>query len=167
MECKVIAKMNESISRPFTSLEVEEALKKMAPVKSPNPNGFGACFYQNHWSIVGEKVCQAMLSILNGGTLSQWLIPKVKSHVLVSDYRTISLFSVLYKIMSRVIANKMKIVLDAIISLNQCAFIPWRLTLDNVMVAYEALHTMKTRKKGRTCSMALKLDMSKAYDRIE
>lgn len=70
IECKVTAEMNERISRLFTRLEVGKVLKQIAPLKSPGFDGFGTCFYQNHWSIVSENVCQVGLSILNSGTLS-------------------------------------------------------------------------------------------------
>lgn len=106
---------------------------------------------------MGGKVYQAVLSILNSGTLSQslnhtfiFLIPKIKSHVLFSDYRPRSLCNVLYKIVSKVIANRIKTILVDIILLNQSAFILGRLISDNIMVAYEALHTIKTRQKRIT-----------------
>lgn len=57
--------------------------------------------------------------------------------------------------------------LPTIIFSNQSVFILGRLITENVMIAYETLHTMKTRQKGRVGSMAIKLNMSKAYDRIE
>lgn len=69
--------------------------------------------------------------------------------------------------MSKVLDNKFKGILPQIISGNQSVFIEGRLITYNVIIAYEALHTMKVRQRGRVGSMALKLEMSKAYDRIE
>lgn len=63
--------------------------------------------------------------------------------------------------------NRLKQVLGDIISPQQSAFVPGRLITDNILVAYDALHTMSTRLKGRKGYMAIKLDMSKAYNRVE
>jgi hypothetical protein len=71
----------------------------------------------------------------------------------------------MYKLISKVLANRLKKILPEIISPNQSAFIPGRLITDNILVAFEALHTMDRKMKGREGFMALKLDMSKAYDR--
>ena len=95
------------------------------------------------------------------------LIPKVKNPVKMSDFRPISLCNVIYKIITKMLANRLKQILPQIIGLTQSAFVPRRLITDNVLVSYEALHTMHGRKKGKTGSLALKLDVSKAYDRME
>jgi hypothetical protein len=66
-----------------------------------------------------------------------------------------------------VLANRLKKILPLIISPTQSAFIPGRLISDNILAAYETLHTMHTGLRGKKGYMSIKLDMSKAYDRVE
>ena len=95
------------------------------------------------------------------------LIPKVQKPEQVKDLRLISLCNVLYKIISKVLSNRLKQVLLDVISPSQSAFVPGRLISDNMLIAYEMTHYMQKKKKGKEGFAAIKLDMSKAYDRVE
>ena len=106
-----------------------------------------------------------MVSSLNHTNIV--LIPKVKQPEKMSDFRPISLCNVMYKIISKILANRLKYILLSVISPTQSAFVPGKLITDNVLLAYETLHAMHTRKKGKKGSLALKLDIRKAYDRME
>ena len=166
--------MNKELTENFTAQEVEDAIKQMAPLKSPDPDGMPPLFYQSYWSLVGNDVIEAILHYLNIGSLPSalghsfiTLIPKVKNPKHVSQYRPISLSNVLYRVFSKVLANRLKNFLPHIIYEHQSAFMTERLISDNIMVAFETLHYMRNHSTGTVGYMALKLDMSKAYDRVE
>ncbi|XP_074346852.1 uncharacterized protein LOC141685659 [Apium graveolens] len=95
------------------------------------------------------------------------LIPKKKVPINMGDLRPIALCNVTYKLISKVLANRMKPILNLVVSPNQSAFIPGRLITDNIMVSFEVVHYLKRKKVGKDGYMAIKLDMSKAYDRVE
>lgn len=146
----------------------------MSADKSPGPDGMNAMFIQQHWDIVGPIVTKAVQDCLNEkeyvGLINSTLvtlIPKVNDPVYVSDFRPISLCNVLYKVISKVLINMLKNILPLIINCTQSAFVPGRLITDNALIAYECLHHLRSMKEGKRCYATMKLDMSKAYDRVE
>lgn len=95
------------------------------------------------------------------------MIPKVDSPCSVTDFRPISLCNVIRKLISKILANRLKVILPEIISPSQNAFITGRLIFDNIIVAYEIMHSIQTLLWSKVGFMEIKLDMSKAYNRVE
>jgi hypothetical protein len=146
----------------------------MGDLKAPGADGMPALFYKKFWGIIGADVIREVRMLLSGGSMPEsWnetivvLIPKVPDPERLKDLRPISLCNVVYKIASEVLSNRLKLVLPDIVSLNQSAFVPGRLITDNVLLAYELTNYMQNKRKGLDEYAALKLDMSKAYDRVE
>ena len=145
----------------------------MYPKKSPGPDGMPPLFYQHFWSL-SECVTNAVLAFSNSGVIPPKfnethivLIPKVKNPTKVTQYRPISLSNVIFRLASKVLANRLKSLLPDIISENQSAFMFSHLITDNVLVAFETMHYLNNKRRGQRGEMALKLDMSKAFDRVE
>ena len=170
----VTEEMNLELVAPFEKAKVDMALKQTDPLKAPGSDRMPPLFFQQFWSTIGDEVAEAILTCLNTGSIPPsinrtfiTLIPKVKSPVRVSNYRPIALCSILYKLISKVLANRLKIFLPCIISESQSAFQSSKAITDNILVAFETLHHMKNQKSKKGGFMAMKLDMSKAYDRVE
>jgi hypothetical protein len=158
----------------YTIDEVNEALQQMHPLKAPGPDGLPALFFQKYWHIVGDEVQNLALNILNQNGQPHdinktflVLIPKCKNPSSPKDFRPISLCNVVMKIVTKVIANRLKATLVDVIDIEQSAFVKGRLITDNALIAMECFHWLKKKRKGKKGVMALKLDMSKAYDRVE
>lgn len=163
----------EDLAKEFRDKEIICALKGMSPSKAPGPDGFNAGFYQKTWSIIGKKVLEFVKGVQQTGHLTPGiadallvLIPKVENPSSIKEYRPISLCNVIYKLVTKVIANRLKSVWSGLICSNQVSFVAGRQSIDNVIVCKEVIHSINQRKV-RKGAMIIKLDMEKAYDRME
>ena len=166
--------MNRALLAPYTAEEVRKALFDIGDLKAPGPDGLHAIFYKRFWAMLGDDLTEEVLQAVNTCTIPDgWndttivMIQKVNSPEKVTQFRPISLCNVVYKVISKMIAARLKTILPDIISPTQSAFVPGRMIRDNIITAYECLHFMKHNKAKKNQSCALKLDMMKAYDRVE
>lgn len=94
-------------------------------------------------------------------------MPKCDKPFTMKDLHPITLCNVVYKIATKVLANRLKLVLPNIVSKNQSAFLKGRLITDNMLIAFEVLHSMQRNVNKKSGEVALKIDISKAYDRMD
>lgn len=172
---KVTSEMNSGLLQEFPREEVYAALKSIGNLKAPGPDGMPAIFYKEYWDIVCDDVVTEVPKVLGGRSPmpARWsdttiiLIPKVKKPEHIKDLRPISLCNVIYKLVSKVLANRLKRILSEVVSQSQSAFVSGCLITDNILIAYESTHFLKQKKKGKLGFAAIKLYMNKAYDRVE
>ncbi|XP_056685392.1 uncharacterized protein [Spinacia oleracea] len=162
-----------SIDHPTSIEEVRRAVFQLGALKAPGKDGLHAFFYQQHWGNLWQDTYNFVDSILqnrffpnsvNDTTIS--IIPKSEHPETIKQFRPISLCNVNYKIVSKVLVNRIRPHLGDLISPNQNSFLPGRGCEINYIDASEILHSMKTRK-GKFGWFVFKIDLEKAYDRLE
>ena len=158
---------------PVSFAEVKSAVFNMSPFKALGPDGFQAYFFKEYWEIVGTEIWNIVRSAFLGEFLNPSimetlivLIPKIDNPTFMKDFRPISLCNVVYKIITKVLTNRLRPFLPDIVSPLQGGFIPGRGAPDNIIVAQEILNFMK-HTKSKKGTLAFKIDLEKAYDRVD
>eukprot|EP00253_Pinus_taeda_P034931 PITA_34931 len=161
---------NAKLTAPISMEELKEVLDSMEPDKAPGPDGFSVRFLLTCWSTIKKDLLRMVrksqnCAKLGGGINSAFLalIPKEKGASDFSRFRPISLCNSSYKLVSKIIANRLKNILTDIIPENQGGFIKGRKILDNIVLVQEAVHpSCQRNEKG----IVIKLDLTNAFDRV-
>ncbi|KAL2247960.1 UNVERIFIED_CONTAM: hypothetical protein Sindi_2648300 [Sesamum indicum] len=160
-----------SLVLPFTHMDVKQAIFDIAEDKAPGPDGYSSGFFKAAWPIIGQEVSSAVLDFFHTGRILKQinttllaLIPKVHSPMNVGDFCPISCCNVLYKIIAKLLVQRLSVILDKLISPCQAAFVPGRSIGDNIMLAQELFTGYNQTHLPPRC--ALKVDIRKAYDTL-
>ena len=152
----VTPKMNHHLIQPYTTEEVKRALFQMHPSKSPGLDGMSPFFFQKYWHVVGGDVTNVVLSVLHSGHFLKKmnythivLIPRKNELQYMSAFCPISLENVISRIVSKVLANRLKVILPNVMSDAQSVFVPGRQITDNTTVTFEVLHRMRNKRKWK------------------
>nr|GEV14518.1 hypothetical protein [Tanacetum cinerariifolium] len=155
---------------------IKESLKVLiSPNQSvfvPGPDGYTAAFFKESWDIIADDFVAAVCEFFTNGKLLRKLnhtiialVPKVSSPSRINDYRPISCCNVMFKCISKIIANRIKESLKVLISPNQSAFVPCRSIADNILLTQELMHNYHLDRGVPRC--AFKVDIQKAYDTVD
>ncbi|XP_021835074.2 uncharacterized protein [Spinacia oleracea] len=164
---------HDILIKPFSKEDIKVAAFSSKPLKSPGPDGVPPIFFQKYWATVGDDICAGVQAFFSSGHMLREtnktfvaLILKEQRPSTVGGYRPISLCNSTYKIISKCMVNRIKQILPDLVGETQNAFVLGRMMVDNCFVAHEVINHVKRRKKGGRFEAILKVDLSKAYDRV-
>lgn len=142
VEPTVSVQANADLCKDFSDEEIGDGLFQIGPLKAPGPDGLPGRFFQRNWSLMEEDTIHAVKEFFLTGIMPEGvtdtcfvLIPKVPHPETLRDFRPISLCNVIYKVVSKCIVNRLRPLLQDLISPNQSAFIPGRLITENALIA--------------------------------
>ncbi|KAL0293635.1 UNVERIFIED_CONTAM: hypothetical protein Sradi_6926400 [Sesamum radiatum] len=157
----------EALVLPVSPAEIKQAIFDIDETKAPGPYGYSAGFYKATWPVIGGEVTQAILEFFRTRRLLKHvnatlisLIPKVNNLTIVAEFRPISCCNVLYKAITKILVQRMRGILDTLISPSQNAFVPGRSIGDNILLHQELFSGYNQRHLPPRC--ALKVDLFKA-----
>jgi len=161
---------NNFLIEPFHEKEIKEAIWKCDSHKSLGPDEVTFNFIKNNWGLLEKDVVEVVKYFYKEEKIPKGcnasfltLIPKTENPQSLEEYRPISLVGCVYKILTKLLSNRIKKVIEKVINGTQSAFLSNRGLLDSVLVVNEVMDELRRRKKSR---VIVKLDFEKAYDSV-
>ncbi|CAN1744115.1 LINE-1 retrotransposable element ORF2 protein, partial [Linum perenne] len=171
--CPIPEAVGEGLGMAPSETEIFSIIKSMGRLKAPGKDGFHPIFFQKCWKTVGPDVANFVSSCFRYPEMVEQvnetiivLIPKLAKLEAISQFRPISLCNVVYKTITKCIADRLKPHMVNLVGEAQTSFVPGRQITDNIIILQEVLHTMR-QQFGKKGSMTIKIDLAKAYDRLE
>lgn len=159
------------LQEPFTSLEIHNAVKQLANNKASGPDGLPHEFFKNFWQFLKRDVegifdqfWSGNLDLVNLNKASIVMIPKKTNSTSVGDYRPISIINLIPKLITKVLSNRLRLILPELVSSQQTAFTRDRHIAENFLATREILQHVTS--SGRKAIFA-KIDFAKAFDSID
>ncbi|KAJ0427872.1 putative RNA-directed DNA polymerase [Helianthus annuus] len=160
----------DSLVVPFSKEEIKCAVFGCGDERAPGPDGVNFNFLKKFWHLFEDDFHNIFNRFyedgnLNCGCSSSFicLVPKISDPVSLGNFRPINLVGVISKVVSKVLANRLRMVLEEVISDSQSAFIEGKFILDGPLIVNEVLSWLKKEKMK---AFILKIDFEKAYDNV-
>lgn len=164
---------NLYIYHPLTDEEIHATFKSFGPLEAPGLDGLQPIFFQKYWDIMGQATFEFCKEVFLSKKIPHFmnttylcLIPKGHNADNPNKFRPISLCNTIYKLITKMIVNRLKPYLSNIINLAQASFFPSRRTADNAIITREYI-THFDKMKGKMAKMTLKINLEKAFDKLE
>jgi hypothetical protein len=148
----ISAQQASQLDLPIQNEEIIQVINQMGPLKAPGLDGISAAFFQKYWSTVQDDIIHMVRAFFISGFMLQslnhtfiTLIPKIPTPEKVSQFRPISLCNVTYKIIAKILVNRLKPIMDSIITPYQNAFIQGRQIIDNIIIAQQIFEFLKKK----------------------
>jgi hypothetical protein len=161
----------ERLIRPIEMEELKKVVFGMENNKAPGPDGFPVEFYKHFWYLIKDNLMELITDFmkrkirverLNYGVIT--LIPKCKEARMIQKFRPICLLNVSFKIITKILMERLAEVIEVLIALNQTAFIKNRYIMEGVVTMHEFLNSIHQKKQA---GILFKIDFEKAYDNIK
>jgi hypothetical protein len=161
---------SEWLEQEITMEKVKRSVWGCDGSKCPGPDGFNFKFYRLAWDFIAQDILDVVLSFFRTGRLPKGInttyviiLSKTVEPIEFKDFQPISMIHGIYKIIAKILASRLKAVMQDIISINQSAFIADRNIIDGFMIANELVSDLKNRKAA---GLIFKIDFYKAFDSV-